>query len=157
MGPCVDWDRLVLKQLVQSRPLFILVRASETQDQQMSGNIAIIVLSILMSSSAHVCLKKGMMVHGAAANSSEGLFNQLFLVAVNPWILGGMFLHVSALVVWLYALSRVDITFAYPFLALGYVLVSLAAWLWLDETIGPTKLLAMAIIVIGILILSRAE
>ncbi len=123
----------------------------------MTANIAVILLSILMSSTAHVCLKKGMMVNGDTLTPASGVINQLWAVATNPWVLGGMLLHVSALVVWLYALSRVDITFAYPFLALGYVLVSLAAWLWLGETIGSTKLLAMVIIVIGILILSRAD
>lgn len=97
------------------------------------------------------------MVSGNTLTPSAGAVNQVWAVATNPWVLGGMCLHVGALVVWLYALSRVDITFAYPFLALGYVLVSLAAWLWLGETIGSTKLLAMVIIVIGILILSRAE
>lgn len=123
----------------------------------MSGNVAVILLSILMSSTAHVVLKKGMMVHADTATSSDHLASQLWAVAFNPWVIGGMFLHVGALVVWLYALSRVDISFAYPFLAFGYVLVSLAAWLWLDEHIGTTKILAMVIIVFGIVILSRAE
>jgi multidrug transporter EmrE-like cation transporter len=76
-------------------------------------------------------------------------------VATNPWVLAGMSLHVSALVVWLWALSRVDISFAYPFIALGYVLVSLMAWQWLGENINPMRLLGMAIIIVGIIVLSR--
>jgi drug/metabolite transporter (DMT)-like permease len=66
-----------------------------------------------------------------------------------------MTLHVSALVVWLWALSRVDITFAYPFLAFGYVLVSLMAWTWLGEHLSQTRILGMVIIIGGIFILSR--
>lgn len=123
----------------------------------MTSNIAVILLSICMSSMAHVVLKKGMLVHNATTTSSDNLANHLWAVAINPWVIGGMFLHVGALVVWLYALSRVDISFAYPFLAFGYVLVSLAAWLWLDEQIGSTKIVAMIIIIIGIIILSRAD
>jgi multidrug transporter EmrE-like cation transporter len=66
-----------------------------------------------------------------------------------------MFLHVSALAVWMWALSRVDISFAYPFLAVGYVFVSLMAWQWLGENINTMRLLGMAIIIVGIMVLSR--
>ena len=121
----------------------------------MSKNILIICLSLLMSSTAHVFLKKGMLPNANGITISDGIVNYIWVTATNPWIFGGMFLHVSALVVWLWALSRVDITFAYPFLALGYVLVSLMAWVWLGEELTQTKLLGMVIIIAGILVLSQ--
>lgn len=109
-----------------------------------------------MSSTAHIFLKKGMMTHGLNTVKPDGILNLLFSVGTNPWVLGGMFLHVSALVVWLWALSKVDISFAYPFLALGYVLVSAMAWYWLGEELNSMKILGMGIIIIGILVLTRA-
>lgn len=119
-------------------------------------NIGIILLSILMSSTAHIFLKKGMMTHALNTTKSDGLFDLVWTVGTNPWVMGGMFLHVSALVVWLWALSKVDISFAYPFLALGYVLVSAMAWFWLGEELNSMKLLGMGIIIVGILVLARA-
>ena len=65
-------------------------------------------------------------------------------------------MHVSALGVWLWALSKVDISFAYPFLALGYVLVSAMAWFWLGEELSTMRSLGMGIIIIGILVLAKA-
>lgn len=121
------------------------------------NNILIILLSILMSSTAHIFLKKGMMVHALnAAVKPNNILGLIWTVGTNPWVIGGMLLHVSALVVWLWALSKVDISFAYPFLAVGYVLVSAMAWFWLGEDLSSTKLLGMGIIVIGILVLARA-
>jgi len=122
----------------------------------MLNNIAIIILSILMSSTAHVLLKKGMMTHALGTVSSDGIFGLVWAVGTNLWVMGGMLLHVSALVVWLWALSKVDISFAYPFLALGYVLVSAMAWFWLGEELSPMKILGMGIIVVGILVLAKA-
>lgn len=122
----------------------------------MLNNIAIIILSILMSSTAHVLLKKGMMTHALGTVSSDGIFGLVWAVGTNLWVMGGMLLHVSALVVWLWALSKVDISFAYPFLALGYVLVSAMAWFWLGEELSPMKILGMGIIVVGILVLANA-
>ena len=122
----------------------------------MLSNIAIIILSILMSSTAHVLLKKGMMTHTLGTVSSDGIFGLVWAVGTNLWVMGGMLLHVSALVVWLWALSKVDISFAYPFLALGYILVSAMAWFWLGEELSPMKILGMGIIVVGILVLAKA-
>lgn len=122
----------------------------------MINNISIILLSILMSSTAHIFLKKGMMTYALNGVKSAGIVGLVWNVGTNPWVMGGMALHVSALVVWLWALSKVDISFAYPFLALGYVLVSAMAWFWLGEELSSMKILGMGIIIIGILVLARA-
>lgn len=120
------------------------------------NNIVIILTSILMSSTAHIFLKKGMMTHALNDIKSDGVIGLVWAVGTNPWVLGGMFLHVSALVVWLWALSKVDISFAYPFLALGYVLVSAMAWLWLGEELNHMRVIGMVIIIFGILVLAKA-
>ncbi|WP_455206799.1 EamA family transporter [Kaarinaea lacus] len=121
----------------------------------MFANISIILFSITVSSTAHVLLKKGMSQQQSSVSELPSVWDSVFNIATSPWVLVGMMLHVAALVIWLWALSRVDITFAYPFLAVGYVLVSLMAWLWLGETITLTRFFGMAVIIIGIIILSR--
>ncbi|MCK4705051.1 MAG: EamA family transporter [Gammaproteobacteria bacterium] len=121
----------------------------------MLANISIILGSILMSSTAHVLLKKGTMSAAELTVDGQALFTHIWTTATNPWVLGGMSLHVGALVVWLWALSRVDVSFAYPFLAVGYVIVSLLAWQWLGESISPTRIFGMSIIITGIIVLSR--
>ena len=121
----------------------------------MLANILIILSSILMSSTAHVLLKKGAMSVAAIGADNQTLLTNVWITATNPWVIGGMCLHVGALFVWMWALSRVDVLFAYPFLAVGYVIVSLLAWQWLGEEVTPTRLLGMVIIVIGIIVLSR--
>ena len=108
-----------------------------------------------MSSTAHIFLKKGMMTHALNTIKSDGIVDLIWTVGTNPWIIGGMFLHVSALIVWLWALSKVDISFAYPFLALGYVLVSAMAWIWLGEELKLMRILGMGIIIAGILVLAK--
>lgn len=121
----------------------------------MYSNVLIILLSILLSSVAHLFLKKGMMVHSLGTDVSGGILGLLWAISTNLWVMGGMFLHVSALAVWLWALSKVDITFAYPFLTLGYVLVYAMAWFWLGEELSSTKVLGMVVIITGIIILTK--
>jgi drug/metabolite transporter (DMT)-like permease len=117
-------------------------------------SLLIVIASIIISSTAHVLLKKGVMTQ-ATGPSSEALLSVLMHHLFNPWIFTGIFLHVVALIVWLWALRHVDITIAYPFLALGYVLVAFMAWLWLGETLTPMRIAGMVIIIIGLVVLSQ--
>ena len=118
-------------------------------------NIFILIFSILISSFAHLFLKKGVSGSRFEDLINEGFYSLFIYIISNPWIVGGMFLHGCALVVWLFALSRVDISFAYPFLALGYVIISIMAWLWLGETVTATRMMGMLIIITGLVVLSR--
>jgi drug/metabolite transporter (DMT)-like permease len=123
----------------------------------MLNSIVIIVASIIFSSLGHIFFKKGMMsFSGNFILSSDKLYNTVFIALSSPWLIAGMVLHVIALLTWLVALRQVDITFAYPFLALGYVIVSVIAWLWLGEQITYYKIIGMLVIMIGLLILSRS-
>lgn len=116
----------------------------------------IILLSIFMSSTAHVFLKKGMMTQSRGVKTEAALM-KLWLVATDWWVITGIFLHVIALAVWLLALERFDVTFAYPFLALGYVIVSMLAYFWLGEQISLQRALGMIIVVFGLLVISRTR
>ena len=80
--------------------------------------------------------------------------NQIIGIIFQFWVPAGLFLHVAALGLWLLALRKADISFAYPFLSLGYVLVTVLAVVWLEETLNPWRLFGMLVIIIGILILS---
>lgn len=121
----------------------------------MINNILIIIFSIILSSTAHVLLKKGVSAGSIRHWQDAGVAATITDTVFNLWIVGGMLLHVCALVVWLWALSRVDISFAYPFLALGYVLVGIMAWWWLGESMTLTRIGGMLIIIIGLVVLSK--
>lgn len=122
-----------------------------------TSNLFIILASITLSSSAHLFLKKGVMTLNLIGLKSENqLFDTALFVVSSPWIVLGMFMHVGALLIWLWALSRVDITFAYPFLSLGFVLVSLMAYFWIGESLPFERILGMIIITIGIIVIGIA-
>lgn len=114
----------------------------------MAGNILALILSVTISSVAHLALKLG--APGAAAKVSAGEFLQ----ALNPWVIAGIGGHGLAMAVWLYALSRVQLSFAYPFLALGYVFVALLSYYVLGEQISLARIAGMAIIIIGLCIVA---
>lgn len=60
------------------------------------------------------------------------------------------------MVVWILGLSRVDVTIAYPMLSLGYVVNAFLAWYLFGEVLSVQRLIGIAIILVGVLVLARS-
>jgi len=68
---------------------------------------------------------------------------------------GGMLCYAASICVWVAALSKAPVSTAYPMLSLGYVVVAFASVLWLGETLSPAKVLGIALICVGVVLVSR--
>jgi drug/metabolite transporter (DMT)-like permease len=121
-------------------------------------NVAIvyILISVLGGAVGQVLLKMGMSNLGAMTFSLAHLGNLLWRLATNPLVVGGLLIYACGTLFWLLALSRVDLSFAYPFASLSYVLMLLASWLLLNEHISLMRLAGSFVIIIGVLIISRS-
>lgn len=115
----------------------------------------LILLSVVCSASAHFAFKYAVVgIDGAARPAASAAF--AITALGNPYIWAGLFLHSAALVTWLFALRRADISYAYPFISLGFVLVlGLSAWL-LGERVGAMRLLGVALIIGGVFCVARS-
>ena len=73
----------------------------------------------------------------------------------QPFVLGGLACYVASVAIWIAALSRVDVSVAYPMLSLGYVVNALAAWALFGEALTPAKVAGILVILVGVIILAR--
>jgi multidrug transporter EmrE-like cation transporter len=88
-------------------------------------------------------------------DSATLVASMLILARSAPfWV--GMFCYGASLCVWLAALSRAPVSIAYPMLSVGYVLVAFASFFWLGETLSPAKVLGIAFICLGVVLVSRS-
>jgi len=87
---------------------------------------------------------------------SKGIFSSYITIFCSPHVLLGAFLYSSATLLWLYALSKVDLSFAYPFLALSYVLIILLSIWFLDEHIPFLRWVGVFLICLGVLCISQS-
>jgi drug/metabolite transporter (DMT)-like permease len=118
---------------------------------------AFIISGVLLNACAQVLLKAGTNALGGAIHLTVGnAFETFVRVASQLPILAGLACYALSLVVWIMGLSRTDVTIAYPMLSLGYVVAALGAWLFLGETISPQRLLAIAVIMVGVALLARS-
>ncbi|WP_066190216.1 MULTISPECIES: EamA family transporter [Gracilibacillus] len=86
----------------------------------------------------------------------EGLFDKfIFLVQMigNPWILSGFFAAFLAALSWMAAMTKFDISYAYPFMSLSFVLVFILSAILFAEPVNPQKMIGFALIIIGIIVM----
>jgi drug/metabolite transporter (DMT)-like permease len=120
----------------------------------MSITLTCILLSTVLGVGGQLLLKRGMTLLGEQSLSPAGLVGVGARMALSPWVILGIMVYVSGTFFWLIALSRVELSFAYPFASLSYVLILGSSWLFLGETINALRLLGVVAICIGVLVIS---
>jgi drug/metabolite transporter (DMT)-like permease len=123
---------------------------------KMSLAIVYILIAVLTSATGQVLLKKGMASMGALTLTTNQLVSILWRIATNPYVVIGLIIYVCGTVFWLAALSRVDLSYAYPFASLSYVLMLIASWLLFNENITPVRLLGTMVVGMGVLLISQS-
>jgi multidrug transporter EmrE-like cation transporter len=121
----------------------------------MTKYIPIILLGVGLNALAQLLLKKGITSVGQFAFTAEAILRVAPAVALNPFIVAGLTSYVVSVVIWLLVLSRVDVSAAYPFLSVGYVIAAVGGWLWFAEELSPQRLLGIALICVGVVFVAR--
>ncbi len=86
---------------------------------------------------------------------AAGLIRGYARILSSTWVIAGSLLYVVSVFFWLFSLAKVEISFAYPFVSLSYVLIILASRFLLGETISPLRWIGVASICAGVVLVSR--
>lgn len=117
---------------------------------------ALVGLSITAGVVGQTLLKLGVNHASATAVADGGPAGLIGMIATEPLVLMGLACYVLAALTWIAALTRLDLSVAYPFLALNFVLVALSSWLILGETVPLLRWLGILVICVGILLVARS-
>jgi multidrug transporter EmrE-like cation transporter len=119
-------------------------------------SFALVLAGVLLNAAAQLLLKAGTNAVGHFDFSAGNIVPVGLRLALEPHILGGVSCYVVSLVVWIMALSRVDVSIAYPMLSIGYVVNALAAWYLFGEALTAFKLTGIGFIVVGVFLVARS-
>ncbi len=89
------------------------------------------------------------------AGEASKLMHAFFLV-FDPFIFAGIFAAFLASITWIAAVSRMELSFAYPFIALNFMLVILFSVFLFNESLTPFKILGMIFIMLGIFFTAKS-
>lgn len=110
-----------------------------------------ILFSVSCSAFAQILLKHGMVQPGIQQVLADGdSWRIAQSIATNMSIWGGLFLYGLSALIWLFVLARLDVSVAYTFVALGFLITMALGCLIFGEAFTLRKVLGTLIVAIGI-------
>lgn len=120
--------------------------------------LLMILFSVSCSALAQILLKYGMAqpaTQQALASGDVWLIARL--IGTDPSILGGFFLYGFGAVIWLFVLAKLDVSIAYPFVAIGFILTMVLGCLVFGEVLTLRKVIGTLIVAAGIYLVATAN
>ena len=115
----------------------------------------LIFVSVCLSAVAQLLLKAGMSSDAVQrALARDVSFTTFLSVFTNIGVLSGLVIYFGAALVWLIVLSKVEVSVAYPFVALGFVLTALMGHLLLGEVLSLQRISGILLVCAGVAVLA---
>jgi multidrug transporter EmrE-like cation transporter len=130
---------------------------STVMSSMMNNPIGLILIAAFFGVGGQLSLKMGMTQVGRLGGDALAQPLEILVkVLTSPLVLGGLSLYVAGAAVWMLVLSRSALSFAYPILAIGYAITPVLAWMLLGESVNGIRWAGIAIICIGVFVVSRS-
>jgi multidrug transporter EmrE-like cation transporter len=84
-----------------------------------------------------------------------GKIQFLLILLLNPWVISSIIATLGAGLSWMLAMSKFDLSYAYPFVSLVYVFMMVASVVFFNESLTINKVLGVFLIFTGIIILTQ--
>lgn len=118
--------------------------------------LGIVLICVIFGAFGQISMKKGMN-QLERIESIEKLLNPGTLIKIleNPYVLCGLLLYTIAALLWLGALSTLDVSYMYPLLSLAYVITAVFALFYLEETLPIGRWIGIALVIIGCILITK--
>ena len=119
-------------------------------------DLALVLTSIVLAVCGQLLLKQGMLKIGYVELSGKDILSFLVKAVTSPFVIAGLVTFGVSFVMWLLILTRLELSKVYPMVAIGYVLAVLFSWLFFKESMTALRIVAISLIVLGVVVLSRS-
>ena len=115
-----------------------------------------ILFTVLTNAAAQLMLKQGMMSLGSISFEGANPVIKILQIVFSPWVFFGLCTFVISMASHLYVLSKVELSFAYPFLSLAYVAVAIFAYFIFREDLNALRIAGIAFICVGTVLIAQS-
>jgi multidrug transporter EmrE-like cation transporter len=120
--------------------------------------LTILFIAIAMGAFGQIAMKAGMnRVRCNCGGDIGPIIKALPQIFTNLWVLAGVGIYMLSTVLWLWVLSRVPLSFAYPCISVSYIIIIIAGKWVFKERIDSWKIAAIVLILAGVVALGFGE
>ena len=116
--------------------------------------IMFLVLSFSGGIAGQLLLKNGMNKVGKISLLEENIFKNIWKMFTNLSVTIGTIIFGFSIVLWLFALSGLDLSYAYPLVSINYVVIALLSKMFFKEKINLMRWVSIFIICFGVVLVS---
>jgi multidrug transporter EmrE-like cation transporter len=117
--------------------------------------VVLVLISVLLGVFGQLSLKQGMKNIGNF-EIKDFLSARIFELVAEKFVVIGVVLYAIATLLWLVVLSKAELSFAYPMLAIGYILIAIFGKIFFGENVTFVRFLGILLISIGVFLLLRS-
>ena len=111
--------------------------------------------SVLLAACGHLMIKAGL--NGAIAAATHAMFLERLVVYFRqPLVVLGLGVYGIGTAMWVFAVSKHDISYVFPITALNYVLVTLGGMFLFAEVITAKRWLGICVVIVGVAIMQSS-
>jgi drug/metabolite transporter (DMT)-like permease len=115
--------------------------------------IILLLVSVMLGAFGQLSMKKGLKNKPIQINELASL--KVFNTVFEPNVFLGILLYIAATLIWLVVLSNAELSYAYPLIALGYIVTTVFSYIYLGENIVLYRWLGIILIVVGAILIGR--
>lgn len=113
-----------------------------------------VAATILLTTYGQIVIKWQVMLPQQADATFQG-WPPLLLLLLRPWIISALLAAFLASFCWMVAMTKLELSRAYPFMALNFLIVALLAVPLFGEALTKPKIVGLLLVVAGLIVLSR--
>jgi len=120
---------------------------------------SLLLLAILIGAIGQILLKIGVnqsLPQIGNVNSFKEIFLIIFIFLKNYWIVTAILLYALGLFVWLFILTKFELSYVFPLMASIYIFILLFSWIFLKENIDLLRIIGTILITIGIILIAKS-
>lgn len=118
--------------------------------------LVIVVLAVTLSACAQLALKVGVSKSNVVAAFEVGAFDGIVVAIMSPMVWLGLGIYAVSVAMWLWVLSKMELSVAYPFVGLSFVITMAFGAYFLGENVTPIRLLGTLLIASGCILVGQS-
>jgi drug/metabolite transporter (DMT)-like permease len=115
---------------------------------------AFLILYIVLTTASQLIMR--WQVSAAAPTTSTNRLDFVVSMLLTPWVWAAILATFLAGVAWMLALTRFELTYAFPFTGVTFALILLAGAFLFGEHVGPARIGGTLLVLLGLIVIVRS-
>jgi len=118
--------------------------------------LVMVFIAVALGAFGQVSLKQGVGLVGKFGPPGLGAVGSVLRAVFTPYVFFGFVLYALSSLLWIFVLQQKELSYLYPLIAAGYVLVVILSWFFFNDQVGWLRLTGLLVICIGVVLVARS-